>query len=281
MSFLDRVEACAPPDFSGYRDFRVDGARVGRVKHNFARCLEAFPDVFHIGETSVDLAPGLVGFEARSAAVDGVLRRLADDGLVPGWRDEAYPVGLSFSAPQLFKMERAAVPLFGVRAYGVHLNGFVRQGDAIQMWIGRRSLDKPVAPGKLDQIVAGGQPAGLSLAANLRKESAEEAGIPPRLADRARPVGAVSYCMEWSEGLRHDVLFCYDLELPADFTPVNTDGETAEFYLWPMEKIAKTVEGGDDFKFNCSLVVIDFLIRHGLIAPDHPDYLALLRGLRG
>ena len=87
--------------------------------------------------------------------------------------------------------------------------------------------------------------------------------------------------MEWSEGLRHDVLFCYDLELPADFTPVNTDGETAEFYLWPMEKIAKTVEGGDDFKFNCSLVVIDFLIRHGLIAPDHPDYLALLRGLRG
>ena len=281
MSFLDRVAALAPPDFSGYLDFRVDGARVGRVKRDFARRLEAFPEVFRVAAMSVDLAPGLVGVEARSAAVDGVLRRLADDGLIPGWRDEAYPVGPSFAAPQLFQMERAAVPLFGVRAYGVHLNGFVGRGDAIDMWIGRRSLDKSVAPGKLDQIVAGGQPAGLSLAANLGKESAEEASIPPRLSGRARPVGAVSYCAERDEGLRHDVLFCYDLELPADFTPVNTDGEIAEFYLWPMRRVAETVEGSDDFKFNCALVVIDFLIRHGLIAPDHPDYVALLHGLRG
>jgi hypothetical protein len=98
---------------------------------------------------------------------------------------------------------------------------------------------------------------------------------------RARPVGAVSYCTERSEGLRHDVLFCYDLELPADFVPVNTDGEIAEFYLWPSDRVAETVRDSDDFKFNCALVVIDFLIRHGLIQPDHPDYVALLRGLHG
>lgn len=281
MSFLDRVDACAPPDFSGYRDFRVDGVRVGRVRHDFVPRLEAFPAVFRVGATSVDLAPDLDGFEARSVAVDGVLRRLADDGLIPGWRDEAYPVGLSFATPQLFQMERAAVPLFGVRAYGVHLNGFVRRGGAIDMWIGRRSLDKPVAPGKLDQIVAGGQPVGLSLAANLQKESAEEASMPLHLINRARPVGAVSYCTERSEGLRHDVLFCYDLELPDDFTPVNIDGEVAEFALWPMRRVAATVEAGDDFGFDCALVVIDFLIRHGLIAPDHPDYVALVRGLHG
>ena len=254
---------------------------MGRLKHDFARRLEAFPDVFRVAATSVDLAPGLDGFEARSAAVEAVLGRLAEDGLIPGWRDEAYPVGPSFAGPQLFQMERAAVPLFGVRAYGVHLNGFVRRGDHIDMWIGRRSLDKPVSPGKLDQVVAGGQPVGLSLAANLQKESAEEASIPPPLIDRARPVGAVSYCTELCPGLRDDVLFCYDVELPADFTPVNTDGEIAEFTLWPMRQVAATVEGGDDFKFNCALVVIDFLIRHGLIAPDHPDYVALVRGLHG
>jgi hypothetical protein len=27
-------------------------------------------------------------------------------------------------------------------------------------------------------------------------------------------------------------------------------------------------------------VIIDFLIRHGLISPDDPDYLALIQGLR-
>jgi hypothetical protein len=74
-------------------------------------------------------------------------------------------------------------------------------------------------------------------------------------------------------------LFNYDLDLPADFTPRNTDGEVEEFYLWPMEKVMETVRESDDFKFNCALVVIDFLLRRGLIPPEHPEYGGLLAGL--
>ena len=118
MSFLDRVAALAPPDFSGYLDFRVDGARVGRVKRDFARRLEAFPEVFRVAAMSVDLAPGLVGVEARSAAVDGVLRRLADDGLIPGWRDEAYPVGPSFAAPNFSRWNAPPCPCSGCAPTG-------------------------------------------------------------------------------------------------------------------------------------------------------------------
>lgn len=33
-------------------------------------------------------------------------------------------------------------------------------------------------------------------------------------------MGAVSYETVSAEGLKRDVLFCYDLELPADFQPV-------------------------------------------------------------
>jgi hypothetical protein len=45
--------------------------------------------------------------------------------------------------------------------------------------------------------------------------------------------------------------------------------------------VVETVRDTDDFKFNCALVVIDFLIRHGVVAPDdEPDYLTLVRGLR-
>jgi hypothetical protein len=40
------------------------------------------------------------------------------------------------------------------------------------------------------------------------------------------------------------------------------------------------VRTSDAFKFNCSLVVIDFLIRNGLIGPEHPEYLDLAAGLR-
>ena len=33
------------------------------------------------------------------------------------------------------------------------------------------------------------------------------------------PVGAVSYETVTADGLKRDVLFCYDLKLPADFQP--------------------------------------------------------------
>ena len=148
------------------------------------------------------------------------------------------------------------------------------------MWIGRRADDRLVEPGKLDQIVAGGQPAGLSLAENLRKEADEEAAIPPELADRAIPVGAITYLTERPEGLRNDVLFLYDLELPADFVPRNRDGEIAEFTLMPLAEAAEIAHAGDAFKFNCSLVIIDFLIRHGRLDPAEPDYLDIVEGLR-
>jgi len=280
VSFVDRIAVCSVFDPDRYLPFRVDGVEVGLVARDFAGKLKDFPNVFATSDRGVGLQPGLVGFEQRTAAVDAALRRLHRDGVIAGWRNEPYPVGVSYGAPALFNLERAAVPLFGVRGYGVHLNGFVRDDDAIKMWIGRRSLDKPTAPGKLDQIVAGGQPAGITLHDNLLKESAEEADIPPAMASRAVPVGAITYCTERPDGLRRDVIFAYDLALPATFVPRNTDGEIAEFYLWPIERVIDTVRDTDDFKYNCSLVVIDFLIRHGLIPPDHPDYLDLIYGLR-
>ncbi|MFQ5765141.1 MAG: DUF4743 domain-containing protein [Rhodospirillales bacterium] len=279
MSLLDRVRECARFDPAHYQPFRVDGTQVGQIETAVADSLRRFEDVFKITGEAVDLADGLQGFDRRTEAVASVLETLRDDGMISGWRDEAYPVSAQFSEPPVFTMERAGVPLFGVRGYGVHVNGFVDDGRGIRMWVARRSVTKPTGPGKLDQVVAGGQPAGISLADNLIKECAEEAGIPEALAAKALPVGTVSYRTERPEGLRDDVLFDYDLELPPDFEPRNTDGEVDAFYLWPMEQVMETLDGSDEFKFNSGLVVIDFLIRHGFIDPGHPDYVAIIEGL--
>ena len=278
MALLDRIRACDPPELASYVPFRVDGDDVGLIAPAFAARLEEFTDVFRISADAVALSPALLRFEARTRAVARVLEELARRGHIPGWRDEAYPVGRSFAEPPLFLMERAAVPLFGVRAYGVHVNGIVAGAEA-KMWIGRRSLTKPTAPGKLDQLVAGGQPAGVGVRANLVKEAAEEADIGPALAARAVPVGTVSYLTQRPDGLRNDVLFNYDLVVPPDFRPVNRDGEIASFHLWSLDEVAAIVEQSDAFKFNCALVVIDFLIRHGYIEADHPDYERIVSGL--
>lgn len=279
MSLLDRFNVIRPPDLSTYRRFVADGRVVGHVPGRLAARLREHGDVFTVADGAVVLSPELRGYAERTSAVDGVLRALRRDGWFPGWRDEPYPVGPAFGT-WLFEMERAAVPSFGTRAYGVHMNGFVGRGRDMRLWIGRRSRRKPTFPGQLDHLVAGGQPAGLTLEENLLKECAEEASLPPDLARRASPAGIVSYLSETDEGLRDDVLFVYDLELPADFVPANADGEIEEFFLWPIGHVIDALAGDADFKFNVAFVIVDFLIRHGFVDPREPDYLGLVRALR-
>jgi 8-oxo-dGTP pyrophosphatase MutT (NUDIX family) len=279
MSFLDRFRSLDQFDPSRYVPFCAAGLNVGLVVKKLLPALEGFPETFEVSDTSVSLADKLSTPKERTEAVDGVLRRLAVQGWFPGWRDEPYPVAENVNGEPLFEIERAAVPFFGIRACGVHVNGYVRDGKNILMWVGRRSKDKGVEPGKLDQIVAGGRHAGLTAFETLIKEAQEEADLPGELAETAVSVGAITYRTERPEGLRRDVLYIYDLELPSSFTPRNTDGEIDEFHLWPLDTVIDIVRESDSFKFNCALVVIDFLVRHGRIQPDHPDYLAIIRAL--
>lgn len=280
MSFLDRIRACACYDPRDYQAFVVAGEIVGFVEPEFLALLAAFPHVFTVRGRGLELSEALTSSSARTAAVDGVLRQLRSRGLFSGWRDEPYPVCASRSEAALLTLERAAVPRFGIVASGVHVNGFVRSEAGLKMWVGRRSLAKPTAPGKLDQIVAGGRPAGYTVQQTLIKEAAEEASLPAALSQQARPVGTITYATRQPEGLRRDILYLYDLELPVDFVPVNTDGEIAAFELWPIERVIETVRDSEAFKFNCALVVIDFLIRHGWLDPDQADYVEIADGLR-
>jgi isopentenyldiphosphate isomerase len=280
MSFLDRVRECNEYDLGRFQPLRVAGHRLGWVRQDIADRVIRYPDVFKGGQRGITLNPALRSFETRSAAVAPVLEALRDRGMIPAWRDELYPVATTFGAPPLLQMERAAFPCLGLRAYGVHINGFVREGEYVKMWIARRALDRPTYPGMLDNMVAGGLPIGISLRDNVVKECAEEAGIPEKLAMRAVPTGAISYCKEVPEGLKPDLQFVHDLELPPGFEPQPIDGEVEDFYLWPIEKVMDVVANTTEFKFNCALVIIDFLVRYGFLGPEDGDYLAIVKGLR-
>jgi 8-oxo-dGTP pyrophosphatase MutT (NUDIX family) len=281
MAFIDHIRACNACDLSRFRRFRVAGHPVGWVRHELARRLVDWPELFVTGESELSLADDLADYAARTRAMDQFTRAVAAAGLLPRLRGEAYPVLTEWGAEPLLALDRAVVPWFGIEAYGLHVNGYVRTPDGgLHMWVARRAADRLVAPGKLDNLVAGGQPVGLSLAENLVKEAYEEAGIGPGLAGRAKPVGAIRYRLETEAGVKPDTLFLFDLELEPGFRPRNTDGEVEAFVLMPVAEVAAIVRDSDAFKFNCNLVVIDFLIRHGVIGPDEPDYLHLVSGLR-
>ncbi|KAF6172921.1 hypothetical protein GIB67_035475 [Kingdonia uniflora] len=194
--------------------------------------------------------------------------------------NQLYPVMPSFGMPIFFSLERAAAPYFGIKAYGVHMNGYVEKDGQKFLWIGKRSEVKPTYPGMLDHLVAGGLPYGITCKENILKECEEEAGIERSISSKAIPVGAVSYMDIEGYRYKRDVLFCYDLKLPDDFIPINQDGEVESFKLIPVTHVVDIIRGTEFFKPNCSLVVMDFLFRHGYIKPDDCGYLQLLQSLR-
>ena len=280
MSFLEHIRTCNSFDLGGMRPFRVAGKKVGWVSSELCAGLADFPDVFIVRDDAVDLSPGLADFDARSAGVEAVLESLCEQGLVARRRGERYAVAENLGAEPLMWIDRGAATEFGVLNTGFHLNGIVQDGEDLKMWVATRALDKTTYPVALDNMVAGGQPHGISAAENLLKECWEEAGIEADLASRAVSVGIGSYAMSIPAGLRRHVMYFYDLELLADFTPRPIDGEVHAFELMPIQEVAEIVRSSDRFKYNCNLAIIDFLIRHGMIEPDDPDYAALCVGLR-
>jgi 8-oxo-dGTP pyrophosphatase MutT (NUDIX family) len=254
--FQRHVRACNNAVFPGERILFLLGEQpVGWVNPRVASALEGMEAV-RFGGGRITLTD--------PAALPWIARDLSNRGLYR-WRDEAFDVRGAPDGPALARIDRGAIPSFGIQAAGVHVNGLVRRPDGLQVWVARRAKDKQLDPGKLDHIVAGGVPAGLSPRQTLIKEAGEEASIPLVLAAEAIEVGRLQYGMERPEGLRRDYVYCYDLILPPDFLPVAADGEVEGFELWPIERVAETVRQTDEFKFNVNLVLIDLFIRCGLI----------------
>jgi 8-oxo-dGTP pyrophosphatase MutT (NUDIX family) len=254
---LRHIRACQTATLPGERlAFHIGADPVGWVRPPLAQALAGFPQIEATATRITLTAPEALQAIARDLSARGFCR----------WRNEAFDVRAAADAPVLAVLDRGALPAFGVEAQGVHVNGLVRRADGLHLWIAHRSRTKLLDPGKLDHLVAGGVPAGLSPAQTLIKEAGEEAAVPDALAATARQVGMVSYAMERTEGLRRDRLYCYDLTLPEDFVPHPTDGEVEAFELWPIERVLAGVRDTDAFKFNVNLVLIDLFLREGLVA---------------
>jgi 8-oxo-dGTP pyrophosphatase MutT (NUDIX family) len=236
-----------------------DGHQVGSVDPAFFAPLLEFSEVFGpAGEALEITCPGPV--RRRSAALGTVCRRLHEAGFVRGWREELLAIAASEEAPKLFEIERAAARFFGFLTHAAHLNGLTPEG----VWIARRSPDKPTDPGLLDNLVAGGVAAGMSVHETLLKEAWEEAGLGAELMSQAHPVAHIGVCRLTPEGLQREILYAHDLHLPDTLVPENQDGEVAGFHREPLARAAALVQE-EAFTLDAALVQLDCLIR-----AEHP-----------
>ena len=266
MSLFDdlvrHVRACRSAAIPGRRlPFRLGQDRVGYLLPDDAEFLRPFGA--RIDGDQVSLAAGALQAASADLASRGKFR----------WRDERFDVRVDGSGEVVATLDRGALPLFGITAWGAHLNGLVRRSSGMHLWVGRRADDRPLDPGKLDNLAAGGVPAGLTPEQTLVKEAQEEAGLPPSLLGEPKRVEAIRYALERPEGLRRDCVVCFDLMLPASFVPVPHDNEIAGFELWPIEDVLDRVRRTDNFKFNVNLVLIGLFLRIGTVAGSDADRL--------
>lgn len=279
MALLDHIHACNNADLSQCIPFMVGTSQCGWIYKERANDLADRYECFDLGRSfSFNVSPNTP--LARSLALRPVLDDLVARGVLQALRGEGYRAASDWSHETLFTLDRAAAAYFGLRSYGVHINGYVAKPDGLYLWVAERAHDRTF-PGMLDNTVAGGQPSHLSLLENVIKECAEEASIPEEIAKTAKSIGCVTYAYEDAVGIHPDCMYCYDIALPEDFTPVNTDGEVHSFSLWHTKAVLERVRETLDFKFNCNLALIDFFLRHGILtADDEPDYTELCYGLR-
>lgn len=228
-----------------------------------APLLQALPQCHPAGDSQLIWAAQNLTLAERSQQMQDAARRLRALGLIPGWRDEAYACEQPVQTPEhqrgapLFEMERAAFRFFGLQSRAAHINGFSSDG---RLWCGRRSPDKATDPGLLDNLAAGGLPAGESLALCAQRELYEEAGVPAEIASAIRDQGAIHVRRPVAEGLHDEVLQVFHLDLPLGFTPRNQDGEVSEFLcLSRAEALARCQAG--EFTRDAAAV-----LAHGLLA---------------
>lgn len=165
---------------------------------------------------------------------------------------------------------------------------YVRAPDGgLKIWVPRRAPSKQTYPNMLDNSVAGGIAIGETPFTALVREAAEEASLPASLIRAsARACGTVSYfhVRDGRAGgetglLQPEVQYVYELEVGEEVELKPADGEVSEFYLWGVEEVQGAL-GRGEFKPNCAVVLVDFLVKHGVLtAENEEDYLEIVARL--
>lgn len=79
------------------------------------------------------------------------------------------------------------------------------------------------------------------------KEAGEEAGVSEVMAASIKPAGSVSFFYQTKTGgIQPNTEFVYDLELPENFTPCNSDGEVSGWELVPINRLLDVLKSEVD-----------------------------------
>ena len=148
----------------------------------------------------------------------------------------------------------------GLPQYGIHGNAWSLKKNRVIFHFAKRSKKLDDFPGYFDNLFAGGQPVGISILDNLKKEAFEEAGIQKILKKNLVKGSTVNYFHEYQDKIHSGIIFNYHLKIENNNFS-NMDGEVDSFISEDALEIHKLLES-NTLKPNCIIPIADFFLRN-------------------
>lgn len=262
-----------------YYEFRIEGfdSVFGLLPSSAARAMK-WPDFWNIDDEkrTLTLKKGS-GLDERNKFFAQTVKAAEKEGKVHALkklRGEMFPI-YGPAGDLVLSIDRAASNLFGTVAYGVQMLASTRTEEGLKYWIPRRAKTKRSYPSMLDNCVGGGIATGEGPLESLVREASEEASLPENFVrENARPYGVLSYHMatdgNGEDGHQPQVQYVYHIELTPEIVPTPRDGEVEKFELMTLEEV-KSALGGGQFKTNCAVTWISYLIVTGAINAENEE----------
>ena len=163
-----------------------------------------------------------------------------------------------FGIKNIFEVDRKLLSILGLPQYGIHGNAWSLEKNRIIFHFAKRSSNLDDFPGFYDNLCAGGQPLGISILDNLKKEAFEEAGIRQILKKNLTKGRTVNYFHEHQDKIHSGIIFNYHLKI-ANSNFCNMDGEVESFISKDAFEIYELLES-NTLKPNCIIPIADFFL---------------------
>lgn len=187
-----------------------------------------------------------------------IAQYLRSKNIITYWRDENFSF-VRDDGHEIFQLERAAFRYFGFQSKAVHINGFTSNGS---IWLAKRSANKAIDPGLLDNMTAGGISSGESIQSCAQRELWEEAGIAISQLKNLYPVGLLELKRPIPPlEVHHETIYTFDIKLQDDWEPTNHDGEVDHFTQYSVDDVIELIFT-DALTKDAAIVTSDFILRH-------------------
>lgn len=179
-----------------------------------------------------------------------VLRNL---GLAGAWRNELLTVRNAQGA-RLGAVERGVVRPLGIATEAVHLVGFAPDG---RLWVQQRALIKANDPGLWDTLMGGMISDADTLETALQRETWEEAGLRIQDLQNLQAGGLILQQRpsdDGAGGYLQESTHWFSATVPEPLSPVNQDGEVAQFALLSPQEVTLGLAQGH-YTLEASLIL--------------------------